>query len=220
MYSLPEGFDEADLDPGTSLLITGQPMTGKRRLGLDVLANGAASGDGAIVVTTKDDAERVLDDFRSAAGNGDGDGNSNSDGSTGLDGTNLGIVDCVSRQQGVDELADARVTYVSSPEDMTGIGIEFSELLEEFRSNRGLERNRVLFHSITALLLYSNPETVFRFLHVFTGRIRSVGGLGVFVIESTVHDDRTMGTIQQLFDGVIAVDDGVEPNVRLPGVTD
>lgn len=207
MYSLPEGFGEAELDPGTSLLITGSPMTGKRRLGLDVLADGAASGDGAIVVTTKGDAERVLDDFHSSA---DEDA---------LDGTNLGVVDCVSRQQGLDELPDARVTYVSSPEDMTGIGIKFSELLEEFHSNRGLERNRVLFHSITALLLYSNPETVFRFLHVFTGRIRSVGGLGVFVIESTVHDDRTMGTIQQLFDGVVEVADGVEPDVRLPGIT-
>lgn len=102
---------------------------------------------------------------------------------------------------------------------MTGIGIKFSELLEEFHANRGLERNRVLFHSITVLLLYSNPETVFRFLHVFTGRIRSVGGLGVFVIESTVHDDRTMGTIQRLFDGVIEVEDDTEPDMRLPGVT-
>jgi KaiC/GvpD/RAD55 family RecA-like ATPase len=102
---------------------------------------------------------------------------------------------------------------------MTGIGNEFSELLEEFHADRGLERNRVLFHSITALLLYSNPETVFRFLHVFTGRIRSVGGLGVFVIESTAHDDQTMGTIQQLFDGVIEVTENAEPEMRLPGVT-
>lgn len=65
MYSLPEGLGEAELAPGTSLLITGSPMTGKRRLGIEVLANGIAAGDGAIVVTTKDDAERVLDDYRS-----------------------------------------------------------------------------------------------------------------------------------------------------------
>jgi KaiC/GvpD/RAD55 family RecA-like ATPase len=208
MYSLPKRFGGAELAAGTSLLITGPPMTGKRRIGLNVLATGAAAGDGAIVVTTKDDAERVLEDYRSLAGDDPDD----------TDHTDLGIVDCVSRQQGVEELTDARTTYVSSPEDMTGIGIKFSELLEEFHANRGLSRNRVLFHSITALLLYSNPETVFRFLHVFTGRIRSVGGLGVFVIESTVHDDRTMGTIQQLFDGVIEVADDAEPDVRLPGV--
>jgi KaiC/GvpD/RAD55 family RecA-like ATPase len=207
MYSLPKGFGGAEVDPGTSLLIAGPPMSGKRQIGLDVLAAGSAVGDGTIVVTTKDDAERILEDFRSSAGDVD------------ADAADPGIVDCVSRQQGVEELTDARVSYVSSPEDMTGIGIEFSELLEEFHANRGLERNRVLFHSITALLLYSNPETVFRFLHVFTGRIRSVSGLGVFVIESTVHDDRTMGTIQQLFDGVIEVAEGAEPDVRLPGVT-
>ena len=207
MYSLPERFGGSELTAGTSLLVTGPPMTGKRRVGLDVLANGAAIGDGAIVVTTKDDAERVLDEYRSLAGDAD------------PESADIGVVDCVSRQQGVDELPDARISYVSSPEDMTGIGIKFSELLEEFHANRGLERNRVLFHSITALLLYSNSETVFRFLHVFTGRIRSVGGLGVFVIESTVHDDQTMGTIQQLFDGVIEVADETEPDMRLPGVT-
>jgi KaiC/GvpD/RAD55 family RecA-like ATPase len=207
MYSLPKGFGGAEVDPGTSLLIAGPPMSGKRQIGLDVLAAGSAVGDGAIVVTTKDDAERILENFHSSAGDVD------------ADAANFGVVDCVSRQQGVEELTDARVRYVSSPEDMTGIGIEFSELLEEFHANRGLEGNRVLFHSITALLLYSNPETVFRFLHVFTGRIRSVGGLGVFVIESTVHDDQTMGTIQQLFDGVIEVTENAEPDVRLPGVT-
>jgi KaiC/GvpD/RAD55 family RecA-like ATPase len=207
MYSLPEGFGGTELDPGTSLLIAGPPMSGKRRIGLDVLAAGSAVGDGSIVVTTKDDAERILEDFHSSAGGVD------------ADATDLGVVDCVSRRQGVEELTDARVSYVSSPEDMTGIGIDFSELLEEFHADRGLERNRVLFHSITALLLYSNPETVFRFLHVFTGRIRSVGGLGVFVIESTAHDDQTMGTIQQLFDGVIEVTENAEPEMRLPGVT-
>lgn len=107
-----------------------------------------------------------------------------------------------------------RVTYVSS-----GIGIKFSELLEGICTNRGLDRNRVLFHSITALLSYTDSETVFRFLHVFTGRIKSVGGLGVFVIESTAPDDRTMGTIQRLFDGIVEIGTDAEPDVYLSDAT-
>jgi hypothetical protein len=70
------------------------------------------------------------------------------------------------------------------------------------------------------LIFYSNTETVFRFLHVFIGRIRSVDGLGVFVIESTAHDDRTLGTIQQLFDGIIEVTEDTDPNVRLPSIAE
>ena len=40
MYMLSEGLDEAELDPGRSLLIAGPPMTGKSQLRLEVLARG------------------------------------------------------------------------------------------------------------------------------------------------------------------------------------
>jgi hypothetical protein len=58
---------------------------------------------------------------------------------------------------------------------------------------------------------------VFRFLHVFTGRIQSVDGLGLFCIDSTAHDERTMNTLKQLFDGIVTTDEDAEPSIRLPG---
>jgi len=67
--------------------------------------------------------------------------------------------------------------------------------------------------------MYSNLQTVFRFLHVFTGRVQSADALGVFVIDSTAHDQQTMSTLKQLFDGQIEIreDDG-QPELRLKGV--
>jgi hypothetical protein len=99
---------------------------------------------------------------------------------------------------------------------MTGIGIKLSEFLEAFHEERGLENIRVMVHSLSTLLMYSDLQTVFRFLHVFTGRIQSVGGLGLFCIDSTGHDDRTMNTLKQLFDGIITTAEGADPTVRLP----
>jgi hypothetical protein len=64
--------------------------------------------------------------------------------------------------------------------------------------------------------MYSDLQTVFRFLHVFTGRVQSVDGLGLFSIDSTAHDDQAMNTLKQLFDGIIEVPEDGEPDIRLP----
>ncbi len=200
MYELDSGFD-IEIEPGTNILLSGPPLTGKRSLAMDILAQGTQNGEGAIIVTTKDGAERVLKDYRKRVD---------------IENRPLAIVDCVTRQQGVsDLLEDERVKYASSPVDMTGIGIKLSEFLQNFYQDRNIERNRVMLHSLSTLLMYSDLQTVFRFLHVFTGRIQSVGGLGVFSIDATSHDDQTMNTLKQLFDGVITTSEDAEPEIRL-----
>jgi len=200
MYDLRPHLD-ADVPAGTNLLVSGPPLTGKRALALDVLASGLAEGEGAVVVTTKDGAERLVSEFEKR---GD------------VDGRPFAVVDTVTRQQGVGDTHESdRIRYTSSPVDMTGIGIKLSEVLREFYEARGLRRNRIALHSLSTLLMYSDLQTVFRFLHVFTGRVQSVDGLGLFVIDDSAHDDRTMSTLKQLFDGVVTTSEDAEPTVRL-----
>ena len=200
MYDLAP-YLETEVDPGTNLLLTGPPLTGKRKLAMDVLADGTANGDGAIIVTTKDGADRVLKDYAKR---------------TPYEGKPVAVVDCVTRQQGVGDVRDdERIKYTSSPVDMTGIGIKLSEFLQAFHRDRGIERNRIMVHSLSTLLMYSDLKTVFRFLHVFTGRIQSVDGLGLFCIDATAHDDQTMNTLNQLFDGIVTLSEDDEPDVRI-----
>jgi KaiC/GvpD/RAD55 family RecA-like ATPase len=202
MYDLSPVLD-AEVDTGTSLLVSGPPLTGKRALALDVLADGTRRGEGAIAVSTKDGAERVLGDYRDRVD---------------IDGRPVTVIDCVTRQQGVGEVADEEyVRYTSSPVDMTGVGIKLSETLESFYGGYEVERTRVMLHSLSTLLMYSDLQTVFRFLHVFTGRVQSVDGLGLFCIDATAHDDQTMNTLTQLFDGIVTTEEDAEPSVRLPG---
>jgi KaiC/GvpD/RAD55 family RecA-like ATPase len=202
MYDLRPHLD-AEVSPGTNLLVSGPPLTGKRALALDVLASGLAGGEGAVVVTTKDGAERVLSELEKRGE---------------VDGKPFAVVDTVTRQQGVGETTESdRVRYTSSPVDMTGIGIKLSEVLREFYETRGVRRNRIALHSLSTLLMYSDLQTVFRFMHVFTGRVQSVEGLGLFTIDDTAHDDRTLSTLKQLFDGVVTTTEDGEPSLRLPG---
>jgi KaiC/GvpD/RAD55 family RecA-like ATPase len=200
MYDLRPHL-ETSVEPGTNLLFSGPPLTGKRALGLDLLANGVDGGEGAIIVTTKDSSDRILKDLGKRLE---------------VEGQPVAVVDCVTRQQGVSDVRDSdRVKYASSPVDMTGIGIKLSEFLQSFYGDRGITRNRVMLHSLSTLLMYSDLQTVFRFLHVFTGRIQSVDGLGVFAIDADAHDERTMNTLKQLFDGVVTTSEEGEPSVRL-----
>ena len=201
MYNLRPHLD-AEVKPGTNILVSGPPLSSKRALGMDILAAGVEADEGAIVVTTQDNAGRILEDFGER---------------TNEDGRPIAVIDCVSRQQGVSDTRedDDRVKYTSSPVDMTGIGIQFSEFLQEFYGNRGVERNRVFLHSLSTLLMYADLQTVFRFLHVFTGRIQSVNGLGLFTIDSSAHDEQAMNTVKQLFDGIVTTREDGDPEIRL-----
>ena len=207
MYELGAAFSGVEVEEGTNLLVEGPPMSGKRELGFQILADGVEHGEGAIVVTTKDSADRVLEDFAEVAV---------------VENPTVGVVDCVTKQQGMGNRRESDlVRYASSPNDLTGIGIELSELLRAFYEQRGARKNRILLHSLSTLLMYSDLQTVFRFMHVFTGRVQSADALGVFVVDSTAHDEQTVSTLKQLFDGVISIqehDGGFR--TRLLGVGD
>lgn len=203
MYDLGPALDGETVPPGSNILLSGPPLTGKRRLGLEILAHGAASGAGSVVVTTRDAADRILADFGTLVED--------------IDRIPLGIVDCVSNHQGQSTSDSDRVTYTSSPVDMTGIGINFSGFIDKFRTDQGLAETRVLLDSLTTLLYYSKLQTVFRFLHVFTSRVENAEALGVHVIDATAHDDQTLNTLKQLFDGVVSTDDEGVISTQLPG---
>jgi KaiC/GvpD/RAD55 family RecA-like ATPase len=200
MYELGGSSGVEEVSPGTNLLVSGPPLSGKAALGYELLDRGARAGEGSIVVTNTDSAERVRADAPSLFEHD----------------TPVGIVDCVTKHQGYGTIADTDlVLYAASPDDMTGIGIKASRLLETFYRDRGVRRTRVLVRSVSTLLQYADVQTVFRFLHVFTSRLESVDALGLFVVEAGAHDDRTMNTISQLFDGVLQLDGGGSVTARL-----
>ncbi len=191
MYTLAGSLSDVDVDAGSNILLLGPAMSGRSELAMEILADGSLADEAAIIVSTTDGSDRILQQYGKIL---DADPEE----------VPLGIVDCVSKQQGMEDLEDTeRIKYPSSPVDMTGIGISLSELLETFHEDQGVERSRVMLDSISTLLMYSDLQTIFRFLHVFTGRIQNVGGLGIYLMDPTAHDAQTLNTIKGLFDGVI-----------------
>jgi hypothetical protein len=106
---------------------------------------------------------------------------------------------------------DAVIDTLSNPGDLTGLGIKISEVLQQWHGNGN--RTVACFHSLTALLQYSDVQTVYKFLHVLTGRFTTADVTAHFHLDPDAHDSQTINTLKTLFDAV-AEFDGDEWNVR------
>lgn len=194
-------LDPERLDPGTSVLLAGPAMTGKRQLLFDIV--GGSPDEAAIFITTKRDAERFRREFSATRADPDA--------------WETRIVDCVSRGRGVDRLQDSATTrYVTSPGDLTGIGIAASGFMREFY--HADKQARIGLHSLSTLLMYADLQRVFQFSHVLTGRMQTSEFAGVFSLDTTARNTESLDVLKGLFDAIIEVRDTDEgPQLRVRG---
>lgn len=205
MYPVGSALPVEALEPGP-LLLVGPAMSGKYDLLLDVLGAGFDRDEGGLFLTTNRAAKLVIEDV---------------EGTVGYQPLGLRIVDCLAEHEEAGRrYPNGRVEFVSSPGDLTGVGIAVARQLDRFEAT-ATSRLRVACDSLSTLLMYVDLKAVFRFLHVVMARIERLEGLGLFVIDPTVHDPETVSVIRQLFDGVIETRSAEgRRQVRLAGVPD
>ena len=117
-----------------------------------------------------------------------------------------GIVSIGQAEEDIDDPSWA-VKTVENPTDLTGVGIELSELLSGMSTAADDDEHiAVCFHGITSLLQYADLQRAFRFLHVVTGRVKTVDGVGHYHLDPEAHDTQTLATLKGLFDAVVEVD--------------
>jgi hypothetical protein len=174
---------------GTSLVVRGSAEAAPGELAMRLLAPVSRATGGALLVETDDTQRGVSTRW--------------------VDGTDiplsrLAVVSCHSGQHDPPTGLGAS-GGVSQPSDLTGIGIQYSKIARSFTEGpRG--RLRVGLDSISTLQLYCDDvQTVYRFLHTLTGRIRTNGQLGVFVFNPGMHDQRVASILTQPFDAAIDV---------------
>jgi len=151
MYDLTNVLDIEALEsvrPGSNILISGPAMTGKDDLAYEILADGTRQGQGAVIVSTGDRADNVIANFRDR---------------TGTDAVRLGVVDCVSDSANDGSGDGIYVHHVSSPGDLTGIGIGITKALEGLHES-GAQQGRLALSSLSTMLTYTDRKTVFQIL--------------------------------------------------------
>lgn len=183
-YSTPGVIPVDEFPPGTSILLSGPPLTRKRELMVRLL--GGDENEGAAMVTTKMGAGKLLELFREWNGDRSDD--------------HFDVVDCVTKARGIGTVRETDTTsYLSSPRDLTGLSIELSGLFQTYY--RTAVPMRFGVHSLSTFLMYHNLPQVYRMVHVLSGQVESADGLGVFVVDSPT--EREFGMLSQLIDGVV-----------------
>lgn len=195
------GVPLSGIRPGSTVLVSGPTHGGARALALRMLAGNA--DEGAIIITTNQRSSRIVEDCERVG--------------IEVAADRTAILDCVGDDP---QNVPARVLPVSSPSDLTGIGMRFSQVYNEFET-AGLSRVRTGLYSVSTLLTFSDLRTVSRFVHTLTGRIDSVDGLGVLLVDPSNHDDRVVGTLSQFCSGRIDVrEEGGRSELRTRGLAD
>ncbi|WP_049936517.1 DUF7504 family protein [Haloplanus natans] len=200
--SEPEyAFDGLPLDSvrrGTSILVAGPSHVGTKELAYRMLAGD--DDEGVIILTTNTTAADITAECEAVG--------------IEVSPDRMGIVDCLDSD---DSGVPARVLTVSSAQDLTGIGMRYSKLYSDFHSE-GIESVRTGLFSISTVLSLTELQTVSRFVHTLVGRVSKVGGLGVFLVDPAMHDERELRTISQFCDGRIDVREGEDgPELRSQG---
>ena len=191
------GIEELDnaiggIKKGSNIMLIGPPMSGKEAILRQIMYHGSVRKENAIItVTTRESGAHILDWFQ--------------ENRLTLPLSRIGIVDCVTKKHYVKS-DNENIKIAAGPADLTGIGVRISQFLEEFSTKKNILKIQLHIDSISTMLMYSNIRTVFKFLHVFTGRIKGSGGLGIFILESQMHEEQKIAILKHLFDYTIEIE--------------
>ena len=117
----------------------------------------------------------------------------------------LRFIDCYSQQAG-NQIQDTTDTLrISGPSALNEISIAILKIETEFYKIN--QKHRIIFDSLSTLLMYSNPQMIGRFLQIMIAKIKRAGGSVLFTLEEGMHDKKDMITIEHLMSSIVHIKD-------------
>ncbi|MDY7080907.1 MAG: hypothetical protein SXQ77_00510 [Halobacteria archaeon] len=89
------------------------------------------------------------------------------------------------------------------PNDLTSIGITFSNLLNEIGGED--DEAWVVFDNINILMMYANERNVYRFMNTAIGKTRQAGARGLYCTVRDAIKDQSYDSFRQLCDEEIDI---------------
>lgn len=173
---------DIDIPNANNLMTIGPPLMGKSVFARNLFEEKLKEGYSGIYITTRDLPDDVLEWFK--------------------DDVHFKILDCVTKTMSED-LPDTENIKRVSVMDLTGITSNLNNFLEDVWRGESNKQVVIVFDSLSTLLMYSNLQTVFRFLHILVARVKSADAIALYIIEQGMHDEATTATLKQLFSGAI-----------------
>ncbi len=122
-------------------------------------------------------------------------------------------IDVYSKSVELEEEESEWVIFVDSPVNRERIA---SSIFQIQKQNFG--QHRIVFDSLSTLIVYSDAKAVFRFLQVLSGVCKRMGATSMFSMTRGMHDEMEVQTIKHLMDGVIEMrEEGARFQLRVQG---
>jgi hypothetical protein len=107
---------------------------------------------------------------------------------------------------GPESLRDWPVEAVSSPADLTQLGVRIVDRLSDWESAQSDRRAAVCFHSLTELLRHVGVERAFKFLHVLGSHPATDDATIHYHLDPGTHGEQTTAMLAEVVDAVCEYD--------------
>ncbi|MCI4352103.1 MAG: hypothetical protein L3K14_01760 [Thermoplasmata archaeon] len=195
---------------GSQLLVNGPAHTGKDVLARAFMTEGLKNGAGAIWVltdktyqTVREEATGFLSNYAELEQKG-----------------LVKYIDLYSRSLGLTEGERNAVLFSMTDKGaMDGLTARVNEFALEFKS-KGIPY-RLVFESVSTITAYLDTAATFRFLQPFVGRRKVDGAAGYYLIETGMHSEADIRTLEHMMDGSLNLKiDQLKNFLSVRGTTD
>ena len=112
---------------------------------------------------------------------------------------NLSFIDCISKGLGGKICIGDKCVFVDSPSHLTDLSVA----LHEFFTSAGDKNRFIYIDSLSTLSIHNNIDSVLRFMHYVTGKMRIFGFNGIMLSLNENTDKRLISEMGQFCDKVI-----------------
>ncbi len=182
------------LRESSNILVIGPPGPEKTTIGMHYMSEGIMKKQPCIYVTSDvgpDDMEskgkEIGMDFTSYVGK------------------SLWFIDCYSWALGTPPI-NRKDIQVPGPNALDDMSISVAQAMQDSGTGDNPKNStRVIFHSLSTLLLYNNPEVTFRFIQITGARLKAAGCTTLYYLEDGMHENKMVVTVKHLMDTVIEI---------------
>ena len=198
------------LPKGSQVLLNGPAHTGKDVLARLFIAEGLKTGIPALWVVTdktytqiREEMTGMLPQYPELE-------------SRGL----IRYIDLYSRSLGVTQAEPvARLLSLTDKGAVEQLTVAVNSFSQDLRDKAG--SYRMVFESISTLTAYLDSSAMFRFLQPFVGRRKLDGAAGYYVLETGMHTDSDLQTLEHMVDGSFNLKiDQLKTFLSVKGITD
>ncbi len=190
------GFDaliQGGIPQGAAVIVQGPAGVEKDAILLQFIGEGLKQGGSALVVLSSVSTETFRKELRAAGVEVD----------RAIAENRLKFVDWFSyKEENVHEIEEEGPTYKASV-DLANVGIAVSRAIASFPKDTEL---RAAVEVLSPALSFYELQNVYGFAQSTKAKLERFGFTSLFVLEKEMHDERTVSSIQQPFDGVIDIE--------------